>query len=152
MHIQDGNNSTSIPKVTGPKVNRWQMADNNFLGDKLWQMADNNSLGDNYYSMRGPARLYFPFHIESILNVSLLFFHPKMIMCITATGTHSKTVLKLFAKYIAQTFLDSKTHVLFPSSSTLFHHLKPTSKRPVTFFMTQKSKARSRIMTMNSST
>ena len=53
---------------------------------------------------------------------------------------------------IIQTFLVSKTQVLVPSSSTLFHHLNPTNNLPVIFLITQKSRARRRIMIIKSST
>ena len=48
--------------------------------------------------------------------------------------------------------IDSNTHSLLPSSLTLFHHLNPTSNRPVTFFTVQKSKARSKMHTTQMNT
>eukprot|EP00403_Amphidinium_massartii_P040784 CAMPEP_0178438600 /NCGR_PEP_ID=MMETSP0689_2-20121128/35679_1 /TAXON_ID=160604 /ORGANISM="Amphidinium massartii, Strain CS-259" /LENGTH=135 /DNA_ID=CAMNT_0020061013 /DNA_START=1 /DNA_END=408 /DNA_ORIENTATION=+ len=45
--------------------------------------------------------------------------------------------------------LDSKTHSEEPSSLTLFHQRKPTSRRPVTFFTVQKSSAASMVENMN---
>ena len=49
------------------------------------------------------------------------------------------------------TFLDSKIHLLVPSSSTLFHHLSPTSSLPEMFLTVQKSMASRRRMVRKSS-
>ena len=47
------------------------------------------------------------------------------------------------------TFLDSNIQVLVPSSSTLFHHRRPTSNLPVTFLTVQKSTASRSTMVRN---
>lgn len=74
-------------------------------------------------------------------RMKIYFFAEFLLMC------------SAFNNYIYWlTFLVSNTHELDPSGSTLFHHLKPTNNRPVTFLTTQKSNANNNITKMNNST
>lgn len=72
-----------------------------------------------------------------------------VIGCFLATRTSYRKVQIEYSSSGWLTFLDSKTQTLVPSSSTLFHHRRPTSRRPVTFFTVQKSTESNRMVVRN---
>ena len=65
---------------------------------------------------------------------------------------HHAFVSPVHRAHLTSTSSDSKCQTELPSSSIEFHHRRPTSSRPVTFFTVQKSAPTSRTVMMKRTT